>query len=144
MSRLILLFTLVPAVELMLLLAIHSATDLTTTLVIIIGTGILGAALARREGLAILHRLSKDVSSGGFSGHTIVDGTLVAVGGILLLTPGVLTDILGLAMLFPPTRQRIGQYLQHRYSNNFHFHSGTEPVYKPPQPENPFSSPFDD
>jgi UPF0716 protein FxsA len=80
--------------KLILLLAIHSATDLTTTLVIILGTGILGAALARREGLAILHRLSQDVSSGGFSGHTIVDGTLVAVGGILLLTPGVLTDIL--------------------------------------------------
>lgn len=110
--RLILLLTLVPILELIVLLQVHHAISaawgpgigLLVTIGTIALTGIAGAALARRQGLGTLLRLQQSLARGEFPAAPIVDGVLILVGAALLLTPGFLTDILGFILLIPATR----------------------------------------
>jgi len=108
--RLILLFILVPIVELALLIQLGSWIGLWPTLGLIVLTGVLGAALASREGLRAWHALQMDVSEGRIPGRPILDGLSVFAGGALLLTPGLMTDLLGFTLLWRPTRH----WLQNR------------------------------
>ena len=110
--RLLLLFTLVPIVELALLIEIGQHLGVLPTVALVLITGALGAALARREGSQAFHRLRESIRLGSFPGEAILDGVLILVGGLLLLTPGVLTDVLGFSVLFPHTRYYIKLYLK--------------------------------
>lgn len=110
--RLLLLFTLVPIVELALLIEIGQHLGVLPTVALVLITGALGAALARREGSQAFHRLRESIGLGSFPGEAILDGVLILVGGLLLLTPGVLTDVLGFSVLFPHTRYYIKLYLK--------------------------------
>ncbi|MCA8995367.1 MAG: FxsA family protein [Planctomycetaceae bacterium] len=111
--RLLLLLTIVPIIELIVLLQVHHAiteiwgggTGLLVTVGTIVGTGIAGAALARGQGLLTIQRLQQSLSRGEFPGTPIVDGVLILLGAALLLTPGFLTDILGFSLLIPVSRQ---------------------------------------
>ncbi len=103
-ARLLLLMTIVPAVELYLLLEIGSAIGAVETFYIIILTGIVGAWLAKREGISVIQKIQEDAINRIPPGDRLVEGLMVLVGGVLLLTPGVMTDALGLAMIFPLTR----------------------------------------
>lgn len=105
MSRLFLLFTLVPAIELYLLLVIGSWIGPGATVALLLGTGALGAWLARSQGARVLFELSEGLRRGESPAPRLVEGALVLLGGLLLLTPGVLTDALGIALLAPPTRR---------------------------------------
>ena len=110
--RLLLLLTIVPIAELFVLLQVHGAIasrfDGTTALLItfgaILGTGMLGAFLARTQGLGVLRGLQQSMSRGEFPGGALIDGALVLLGGALLLTPGFLTDLAGLSLLIPGSR----------------------------------------
>ena len=110
--RLLLLFTLVPIVELALLIEIGQHLGVLPTVALVLTTGALGAALARREGSQAFHRLRESIGLGSFPGEAILDGVLILVGGLLLLTPGVLTDVLGFSVLIPHTRYYIKLYLK--------------------------------
>jgi UPF0716 protein FxsA len=103
-TRLLLLMTVVPAVELYLLLQIGSAIGAAETIYLIIITGIVGAWLAKREGLSVVRKIQEDAVNGVSPGDRLVEGLMVLIGGVLLLTPGVVTDLCGLAMIFPLTR----------------------------------------
>jgi len=103
-TRLLLLMTIVPAVELYLLLHIGQAIGAAETIYIIIATGVVGAWLAKREGLSVIQKIQEDAVNGVPPGDRLVEGLMVLVGGVLLLTPGVVTDATGLAMIFPLTR----------------------------------------
>lgn len=103
--KLLLLMTIVPAVELWLLLQIGAAIGAFETFWLIILTGIVGAALAKREGIAVVRKIQDDVRNGLPPTERLVEGLLVLVGGVLLLTPGVVTDLTGLLMIFPLTRR---------------------------------------
>ncbi len=103
--RLLLLMTIVPAVELYLLLEIGAWLGAAQTLWLIVVTGIVGAALAKREGLAVIQKIQEEALNGIPPGDRLVEGLMVLVGGVLLLTPGVLTDLTGLMMIFPLTRR---------------------------------------
>ena len=103
-ARLLLLMTVVPAVELYLLLRIGRAIGAAETVYLIIVTGIVGAWLAQREGLSVIRKIQEDAMNGLPPGDRLAEGLMVLVGGILLLTPGVVTDALGLSMIFPLTR----------------------------------------
>lgn len=105
MIRLFLLFTLVPALELFLLLQIGSVLGPLSTFLLILVTGAVGAALARREGFAVLQQLATEVQTGGPPASRLVEGGLVAAGGLLLVTPGVITDLVGFALVVPLTRR---------------------------------------
>lgn len=113
-ARLALLFILVPLIELALLIRVGQWVGLWPTLGLVVTTGILGAALARAEGLRTLVGFQKEVAEGRLPGQRILDGLAILVGGAFLLTPGLLTDVTGFCLLFPPTRRRLQRWLRGR------------------------------
>lgn len=109
MGRLFLLFTVVPLVDLYLLLRIGGRIGGTATLALVLVTGALGAALARAEGTRVLRAWQQALAAGTVPADGVVSGVLVLVGGALLVTPGVLTDAVGLLLLLPATRRLIAR-----------------------------------
>lgn len=99
-----LLFLVVPFVELFLLIQVGQAVGAIPTIGALIVVSIVGAWLVKREGLAVLRKAQHQVRTGRVPGRELVDGVLILFGGALLLTPGFLTDLLGLALLIPPIR----------------------------------------
>ena len=102
--RLLLLFTIVPLIELYLLIKIGGVIGVVPTIAIVIGTGVLGAWLARWQGLAVLRRISDEMAAGRLPTDALIDGLLILVAAAVLLTPGLLTDTLGFVLLVPPSR----------------------------------------
>ncbi len=101
---LFLLFTLLPIVELTILIRIGQATVWWAPIALVIFTGIAGTALARWQGLRVYQRIQEDARAGRMPADALVDGFLILLAGILLITPGVLTDLVGIAFLIPPIR----------------------------------------
>lgn len=100
----IFLFTVVPALELYLLFEIGGEIGGFNTILIIILTGIIGASLAKSQGLSILMKIQQEVDRGGLPGNQIIQGLMVFAGGLLLLTPGFMTDIIGFSLVIPGSR----------------------------------------
>jgi UPF0716 protein FxsA len=101
---LFLLFTVVPLVELTILVWIGRETEWWVPILMVIGTGIAGAALARWQGWQVLQRIREDARAGRVPADAIIDGVLILIAGLLLVTPGVLSDLVGVALLIPPLR----------------------------------------
>jgi UPF0716 protein FxsA len=104
MGRLLLLFILVPTVELALLIEVGRAIGTPGTLGIIVLTGAVGASLARRQGLRVLRDLQAETAAGRLPADSLVDGAIILLAGALLITPGILTDVFGFLCLVPATR----------------------------------------
>ena len=117
--RLLAAFILVPLVELYLLLKLAQATTVPTTLAIVIITGIIGTFLARREGLMTWFRFQSAVAEGRMPSREIQDGLMIVFAAALLLTPGLLTDAVGFALLLPPGRELIRRFVLARYLRGF-------------------------
>jgi UPF0716 protein FxsA len=113
--RLLLLFVLLPLAELALLIQVGRAIGLGWTLAIVVATGFLGATLARRQGLRAWRAIHGELAAGRVPGAALVDGLLILIGGIVLLTPGILTDLAGFALLIPPTRSAVKRSLRRRF-----------------------------
>lgn len=107
-----LLFTLVPATELYLLFTVGAHIGALNTIFIIIGTGILGATLAKMQGLQLIYQVQHEINQGKIPGTKIIEGFCVFGGGLLLLTPGFMTDILGFCMILPGPRQMMAFFLK--------------------------------
>lgn len=114
LGRLLLLFTVVPMVELYLLLWVSRSIGFAPTVAIVLATGLLGAVLAKAEGLRVYRKWQAALAQGRIPEDGVLGGVLVLVGGVLLVTPGVLTDLIGLALLFPPTRRAIAALVRRR------------------------------
>ena len=112
--RLLILFTLIPVVELALLIQLGQFLGVLPTVVLVLATGALGAALARSQGSQAWQRLQTSLSRGAFPGEELINGVLILAGGLLLLTPGILTDLIGFAALIPGSRHMIKAYLKRR------------------------------
>lgn len=106
---LVLLFVVLPVVELTLLVLIGRWVGIGPTVLIVVGTGLIGGAFARREGLRVLRRARDAWAHGRAPDEGLFGALLVLVGGILLVTPGVITDAIGLALLVPPTRRGVAR-----------------------------------
>jgi UPF0716 protein FxsA len=104
---LFLLFTLVPLVEVLILIEIAQATEWWVPIVLVIATGIIGAALARWQGWQALQRIREDAGAGRMPASAIIDGVLILIAGILLVTPGILTDFVGFSLLIPTLRSLV-------------------------------------
>jgi UPF0716 protein FxsA len=113
-GRLALLFVLLPVVELVLLIRMGQLVGFWPTVALVVFTGWAGAALARMEGMRVLARFQQELAMGRIPGQAILDGASVLVGGAFLLAPGILTDLTGLALLFPPTRRPIQRWVRKR------------------------------
>ncbi len=108
---LVVLFTVVPALELFLLLQIGSLLGPTATFLLILLTGVVGAWLARREGVGVLMDLRRELDRGLPPGDRLMEGVMVLAGGLLLVTPGVVTDLVGFSLIFPVTRRLLAPRL---------------------------------
>jgi len=103
--KLLVIFLLVPVLELYILIEAGRIIGVGATLGLIIMTGVAGAWLARSQGLEILQRIQRDTANGEMPAQTLIDGALILVGGLLLLTPGFFTDALGFSFLIPLSRE---------------------------------------
>lgn len=112
MGRLFLLFTVVPLVELYLLIAIGRVLGPVPTIGLVLVTGAVGAWFARLEGARVIRRWQEALARQELPKDGLVDGLLIFVGGLMLITPGILTDITGLAMVLPPTRRIIAGFVR--------------------------------
>jgi len=112
--KLFLLFTLVPLLELYLLIRLGTVVGAFDTLAIVIGTGIVGSLLAKSQGLVILNRIRSEFNEGRIPAESLFDGLLILISGILLITPGLLTDALGLSFLLPQARQLFKWWLKRK------------------------------
>ena len=114
--RLLLLFTLVPLIELALLVKLGQMTSVAMTIGIVILTGIIGAYLARREGIKAWRRLEKSIREGVSPADELIDALLILIAGAVLITPGLLTDLFGFGLLISPMRR----WVRNKLSRHFH------------------------
>jgi UPF0716 protein FxsA len=114
-SRLLFLFILVPLLELYILIKIGGYLGAFQTVALVVFTALLGIVLARFEGVRTLQQIRQSLSQGIVPAEEMVDGVLIFVGGILLITPGVLTDLFALVLLIPYTRTIFKRWLRRRF-----------------------------
>ena len=101
---LVVLFLLVPFVELYVILQVGHVIGFATTIGLLVLISVVGAWLCKREGLAVVRRIQEQLVERRVPGAPLLDGALVLLAGALLLTPGFLTDAVGLLLLLPPVR----------------------------------------
>ena len=122
MLKLILAFTIIPIVEIYLLIEIGSIFGVLTAITLVILTGSLGAFMARMQGLQTLFRIQESLREGRMPSSDLLDALLIVIAGVVLLTPGFLTDSAGFLLLIPTTRNTIITWLQRqielRYMSN--------------------------
>jgi len=97
-------FLVVPIVELAVILQVGQAIGVLETVALLIAISVVGAWLVKREGVGVMRRVSAAVSAGRVPGRELADGALIVLAGALLITPGFLSDVLGIALLLPPVR----------------------------------------
>lgn len=117
--RLFLLFTCIPLVELYILLQIGSVIGAVNTILFVIFTGVLGAYLAQKEGIRTLQTIQSLLARGEMPGEPLLDAVLILLAGFVLITPGILTDLVGFLMLFPLTRARIRRWVRRQMERKF-------------------------
>ncbi|MFH1783135.1 MAG: FxsA family protein [Candidatus Omnitrophota bacterium] len=114
LGYLILLFTILPIVELALLIKVGHLAGLGNTIAIVIITGVSGAYLAKAQGLATLIKIQEDINNGIMPTDKLFDGVIILCSGILLLTPGLITDVVGFLGLIPITRTLIKKIVKRK------------------------------
>lgn len=113
--RLLALFICVPLIELYLLFWIGGRIGPVPTIGLVVVTGFLGASLARQQGFKVWRRIQSELNSGQMPAGELIDGFLVLIGGIVLLTPGLLTDLCGFALMIPAVRAAMKTRLEKRF-----------------------------
>ena len=112
--KLLLLFTIVPLIELSILIQLGQKIGIGATLAIVILTGMMGAYLAREQGFITLSKIRHHLRNGQLPADPILDGVLILCSGLLLVTPGLITDIIGFLILIPSTRKFFNAYIKHK------------------------------
>ena len=120
--KLFLAFTIIPIIEIYLLIEIGSMFGALIAVALVILTGFLGAFLARMQGLQTLYRIQESLREGRMPSGELLDALLIGIAGLVLLTPGFLTDSAGFLLLIPATRNAIKNWLRRqielRYMSN--------------------------
>ncbi len=114
---LVALFLVVPLAELAVIAEVSDRLGLLDTIAVLVLVSLAGAWLVKREGLGVWHRVHEQVANGRVPGRELLDGAIVLVAGALLLTPGFLTDIVGLLLLLPPVRAAVAATARRRFGN---------------------------
>ena len=112
--KLFLAFTIIPVSEIYILIAIGGQIGILPSIALVILTGIVGASLARSQGLKALGRIRDSFQQGVVPGEELLNALLIAIAGIVLLTPGFLTDAVGLFLLIPKTQTLCREWLKRR------------------------------
>src|SRR5919107_5921224 len=114
---LVLLFIVVPIVELFVIIQVGEAIGVLPTIALLIADSILGSMLMRSQGRAAWRRFNAVLAEGRIPHREVLDGVLVIFGGALLLTPGFISDVLGVLLLLPPTRAIARRVLVRRFAH---------------------------
>ncbi len=112
--KLLTLFTVIPIIELYILIKLGSLIGALPTIGIILFTGIAGASLARMQGANVWRLIRLEMEAGKFPADRLIDGLLLIIAGAVLITPGVLTDLFGFLLLLPPTRVPFRNWIKKR------------------------------
>jgi len=107
MAKILPIFILVPVVEIVLLMELGRQIGFLATLAVIISTGCLGACLVRSQGLAVLRQIRAAISEGRLPSVLLVDSVIILLAALVLLTPGILTDVIGFLCLIPTIRRSL-------------------------------------
>jgi len=124
LGRLFLAFTIIPLVEFYLLIEVGKRIGTGPTILIVLITGWAGAVLARREGWRVFTKFQSEVAAMRMPGDIILEGVLVLASGLLLITPGFLTDIFGLSLLVPPVRAKVAKRIREHYAKKMRVQQG--------------------
>ena len=127
-ARLLLLFILVPIIELSLFMLLGKHLGLPATLGIILVTAVIGAALTKSQGGRALANFQNALAMGKMPHKEMVDGLLILIAGAVLLTPGFLTDAVGFSLLLPPVRAVIRGILTEKLAKKVHVSVGGNPL----------------
>ena len=119
LTRLFLLLTILPLIELALLLLLGKYTSVWFTLAFVILTGLAGAILLRYQGLQTFRNIQRDLQEKRMPTDSLLDGMFIFIAAILLILPGVTTDIVGLTILIPPIRQLYKTWLVRWFKSRF-------------------------
>jgi len=111
---LVALFIVVPIVELYVILKVGEAIGIVWTILLLLADSVLGSLLLRAQGRSVWRRFNAALAEGKMPHREVIDGVLVVFGGAFLITPGFLTDVVGLVLLVPPTRALIRRLLVRR------------------------------
>jgi UPF0716 protein FxsA len=114
--KLFIAFTLVPVIEIYLLIKVGSQIGALNTVLLVIATGFAGAYLARMQGLHTMYRVRASLDQGVTPTEELLDAMLIFAAGMVLLTPGFVTDALGLLLLIPETRRWFKDYLKRKFN----------------------------
>ena len=109
------LFIIVPMVEIYTIIQVGHAIGALDTIALLVLVSIVGAWLTKHEGFVVLRRLRAQLEAGRTPTAELIDGVLVLGAGVLMMTPGFVTDAIGLLVLFPPTRAVLRAYLRRRF-----------------------------
>lgn len=115
------MFILVPLADLVLLIKVGTSIGALNTILIVVLTALVGAYLVRREGMRVLHRIGADVRRGVFPAEELVDGAMILVAGALLLTPGFITDVVGILFIVPGTRHIFKRWIKRAIKKRISF-----------------------
>lgn len=117
LPKLIALFVGLPLIELAILVKLGELMGFWPTIGLVVITGFLGAYLAKLQGFWIFRRIQNELAAGRMPANELVDGLLILIGGIVLLTPGLLTDLFGFSLLIPWIRTQIKAWLMAKFTN---------------------------
>ena len=129
--RLILLFTVIPLIELYLLIQIGRYLGSFQTIMIVLITGIIGGLLARSQGLSVQRQIRVDLQNGIIPTDSLIDGCFILIAGALLITPGMITDVFGFVLMVPFFRgwlkKRLKDILKRKFeSGKFQYYSNSQ------------------
>jgi len=110
--KLFLLFTVIPLIELTLLVKIGMSIGIFYTILLVFCTACVGAYMAKMEGLGVIARFQRNMATGVFPAEELIDGAMLLVAGALLITPGILTDVVGFLLVIPASRAIIKVWLK--------------------------------
>jgi UPF0716 protein FxsA len=119
MALLVALFIVVPIVELYVIIQIGSLIGVWPTIALLLADALFGSLLLRHQGRGAWRRFNLALAERRFPGREVADGLLIAIGGTLLLTPGFVTDIVGLIFLIPPTRAIVRRLMRGYFGRRF-------------------------
>jgi UPF0716 protein FxsA len=132
MAILVLLFLVVPIVELYVIIQVGQEIGALNTIGLLLVISVVGAWLAKREGTGVWRRLNQQVSTGKVPGAELIDAFLILLAGALLLTPGFISDVLAIFLLIPPTRALVRRVLRRRFIGKVEIFRGSASPSRPP------------
>ncbi|MBN2163716.1 MAG: FxsA family protein [Pontiellaceae bacterium] len=133
LAYLIILFIGIPVAELAILIKLHDIMGLGATILLVLLTGIIGAALVRRQGINLLFKIQQEMAAGNLPAPQMIDGIMILLAGAFLITPGLMTDTVGFALLVPFIRAGIRGWLRNvleRKLRNGTIHVNIRPPYE--------------